>query len=133
MSKTQSKLGVTLPETPNQENLIYSGYLQYSSVDPYIADGIVYNNFPTDPVWDNVGTGLFEMSTGLGYTFTNKNSQEILVSKVIYDGAEGGTDLYSVTASLIAGTDKIKFNIYNTSGILSNVFGAFYIRVTVFQ
>lgn len=129
-SKSISKVGVTIPEL---ENLIYSAYFQYTSSTPYISTGEVYNTFPSSPVWDRISTGVFRMSTGLGYTFTQKNTQEIIVSKVIYTGSEGGTDNYQVVAGLVAGTDKIEIRIYDNSGNLDDLFGAFYMRVTVFQ
>jgi hypothetical protein len=128
-NKNISSLGVTISEV---ENLIYSAYFQYSENLPFVADGKVHNTFPSNPVWGRVSTGTFEMTTGLGYTFTQKNSQEILVSPVLYDRPEG-TNNYKVFAGLVAGTDKIQFRIYDSSGNLSDLFGAFYMRVTVFQ
>lgn len=128
-SKSISKVGVTIPEL---ENLIYSAYFQYDANLPYVTWGDVYSTFPSTAVWSRISTGTFEMSTGLGHIFTQKNSQEILVSKAIYERPEG-TNNYSVTAGLVAGTDKIQFRIYDSSGNLSDLFGAFYMRVTVFQ
>ncbi len=63
MSKTQSKIGITIPETPPQENYIYSAYFQYDG-GLGVSQGEVYNNFPSTPTWSMTGVGIIETTSG---------------------------------------------------------------------
>ena len=133
MSKTQSKIGITIPETPPQENYIYSAYFQYDG-GLGVSQGEVYNNFPSTPTWSMTGVGIIETTSGLGYNFANKNSVEIIVSKVITTGIVGASSDYHVSASISSGgADDIRIEILDSAFAATNDFGAFYLRVTVYQ
>lgn len=131
MSKTISKLGVTIPE---RESYVYSAYFQSdtaslgTSVPPM---GVVFNSFPSTPTWTRTGVGKLE-ATGFGVPMTSKNSQEVIISRVPYVGIEGFTDNWHPAAGLKAGGGGVQVYLYDSSFSLTDTFGAFYIRVTVY-
>lgn len=133
MSKTQSKIGITIPETPSQENYIYSAYFQYDSAEGFSWQE-VYNNFPSSPTWAFSSTGIIETVTGFGYNFVSKNSVEILASRVPITGLVGASNDYHVSSGIVGGlSDDLKIELLDATFAPTNDFGAFYLRVTVYQ
>jgi hypothetical protein len=133
MSKTQSKIGITIPETPPQENYVYSAYFQYDG-GVGVSYGEIYNNFPSTPVWSMTGVGIIETTSGFGYTFGTKDSVEVLVSKSRSTGISGASSDYHISAGITGGpSDDITIEILDSAFVPTNDFGAFYLRVTVYQ
>ena len=131
MSKTISKLGVTIPE---RESYVYSAYFQNESTTEGTgvpAYGEVYNSFPSTPTWTRTGVGKFE-AAGFGVPMTTKSSQEVMISRVPYTGTEGYTDNWHPAAGLKVGGGGVTVWLYDTSFALTDTFGAFYLTVRVY-